>query len=421
MVSDDTYKLCVHQDVRSHAELVALHYPLCVNPGRMPRHSHYCSTMRTVRVVIIGFGAVGQQVAQLLLERSSTLQQRHGVHIRLVAICSQTKGFHREAGLTSADLHNPDNFITGASGAHWLQNEVSTPDVLFECGPSDFDKQPYPSSLPYYRLMLNSGKSIITTSKSALVSHGHECFIASKEHGGYIGLSGAAGAALPALDLLRNSVVGCTVNSIEACLNATSNYILDSLMRGSIIAPNSNEVEEPIKTLDEAIALAQRQGFAERDVTRDLDGFDSMAKVTLLANFGLLPKPATEFTRAQWLWADNVQRSGLSDKNVTPDTLAEWADGSMTPRLVSKLDRNPRAWSLEHNQPSTSLPLWSASVSLQMYPPSHPFSCLRGTSKGILISTEEMGDVFASACGPEPTATAASALKDFEEWLALCT
>ncbi|KAF2163326.1 hypothetical protein M409DRAFT_26363 [Zasmidium cellare ATCC 36951] len=221
-------------------------------------------------------------------------------------------------------------------------------------------------------------------------------------------MSGATGAALPALDLLRGSVLGCTVTKIEGCLNATTNYVLDALMQGSAGTETGQ-----IQTLADAVKVAQSQGFAERDASRDIEEMDSMAKLVLLANFGVFRTLDSDnaIDEVETFRIEDIQRSGLSEMNVTPDVVANWRATSMTPRLVSGLE------SRDTDASSASLGKWTASVSLQTYPSSHPFSSLQGTLKGILIHTEEMGDIFASACGLEPEATAASALKDFRVWL----
>ncbi|KAK4502532.1 hypothetical protein PRZ48_005957 [Zasmidium cellare] len=362
--------------------------------------------MRTVRVAILGQGAVGTRIAHLLLERKDTYHKLYATDIRLVAIFTSSKGLHRAHGISQDEIETPHILQDRPPGANWLENEVGTPDVLFDCGPSDFDRVPEPGSLPYYRLMLAAGKTIIAVSKSALASHGPELATLCKTNDGWIGMSGAAGAALPALDLLRGSVLGCTINKIEGCLNATTNYVLDALMQGSAGAEAG-----AIQTLADAVKVAQSQGFAERDASRDIEGMDSMAKLVLLANFGVL-RILDSAGNQEGLRLDDVHRNGLSNNSVTSEAIAAWNEASMTPRLVSTLEQ-----SRDGNTASGSSGKWTASVSLQTYPSSHPFSSLRGTMKGVLIHTEEMGEIFASACGPEPEATAASALKDFQAWL----
>lgn len=377
--------------------------------------------MTILRIVIVGLGAVGVRLAHLLLSRKALYHRLYAFEIRIVAVCSSTRGLHHEQGVSGAEIDNLADLGLGVPGALWLRDEVGLPDVLFDCGPSDFDKQPHPTFLPYYRLMLGAGKVVITVAKSALVSHGAELMATSKSHGGWIGLSGAAGAALPALDLLQSSVTGCMITKIEACLNATSNYILDSLVRDTTLASLGDQND----ILEAAVGRARSHGFAERDVSRDIGGFDSMVKLLLLANFGMsdsmkdgLASDETSTLTNRWLSSEDVQLSGLNTCNVTRETVEEWKKMSTIPRLVSTLERVkevlPPNDIVSHPGQSGK---WSAHVALKVLPPSHPFSSLHGSSKGIIISTEEFGDIFASAGGSEPDATAFSALKDFQRWL----
>ena len=87
-------------------------------------------------------------------------------------------------------------------------------------------------------------------------------------------------------------------------------------------------------------------------------------------------------------------------------------DTGGTPRLVSTLERVPihsvGAGYATHTN-------WVARVSLQAFPQSHPFSSIQDTTKVILTSTEDFGDIFASVCGSEPDATVTCALKDFRQ------
>jgi homoserine dehydrogenase len=97
-----------------------------------------------------------------------------------------------------------------------------------------------------------------------------------------------------------------------------------------------------------------------------------------------------------------VKVSGI--EGITADHVHHWHEQRVVPRLVGTIKRNEEQ-------------RWTLSVEVKTYPMDHPFALVKGRDKGILISTDLMGDIFASAGGPEPSATAASALKDLEMML----
>jgi homoserine dehydrogenase len=185
--------------------------------------------MRIVRVAIAGYGKVGCTIAQQLLSRRSYYSQRYSTEIRIVAVWRSSTSLYSDAGLEQDQL----------DGGEWHKTQVGTelldvakPDVLFEAGLSDFKTGG--ASLEYMRRALEKGCHVICISKGAVVFDGAGLRDLAKENGAQIGLSGAAGAALPCIDLLKCATLGCAVERIEGILNATSNYMLDYIMTNKV-------------------------------------------------------------------------------------------------------------------------------------------------------------------------------------------
>ena len=327
--------------------------------------------MNVVRVAIAGFGGVGRATANLLLARRERYRQVYGADIRLVAICGSRAGLADPEGLDAGRLEALEPGLTGPAFV-----EASDASILIEAGPSDF--RTGGAGLAYIRSSLLAGRDTIVISKGALVHSGPELQALAHSSGAMLKLSGAAAAALPALDLLEHSLKGCEVLEIEGILNATTNYLLDAMMNQNL-------------GFDEALARAQAGGFAEADPRNDTEGWDTACKLLILANFGL----------NAGLTMDGLAVDGI--QSVTEQRIAAWREQRLVPKLVGSLARTGG--------------VMRATVGIRTYPPDDPLAHVSGKNKAVRITTDAMGETIAFGSGTEPLATAAAALKDLEHIL----
>jgi homoserine dehydrogenase len=327
--------------------------------------------MQQVNVAVAGFGGVGRATAKLLLERRERYRAVNGADVRLVAVCGSRAGRFDPKGLEADGLGALEDGLTGpdfisASGA----------DIVIEAGPTDI--RTGGPGLAYLRAALAEGRDAIAISKGALVHSGRDLRGLAARSGALLRMSGAAAAALPTIDLVEHSLLGCTVLSAEGILNATTNFLLDAMtQRGLDFA--------------EALREAQAKGFAEADPRNDTQGWDTAAKLLILANFGL----------GLDLSLDDVAVSGI--EGVTRADLENWKRDGVAPRLVGSLVREG-----DHMR---------AEVGIRTYRADDPFALVGGKNKAIRIVTDAMGETLAIGAGTEPLATAAAALKDLEHIL----
>ena len=179
-------------------------------------------TVYVLNVAIAGFGGVGRAVAHLLLSRRERYLRLYGTEIRLVAVCGSSSGLADAQGLEPERL---DELEPGLSGPDFVIGSGAT--VLIEAGPSDY--RTGGPGLAYLRRTLAEGIDAIVISKGALVHSGPELRALAEGSGAMLRMSGAAAAALPTIDLVEHSLLGCTVLQVEGILNATTNYLLDAM------------------------------------------------------------------------------------------------------------------------------------------------------------------------------------------------
>ncbi len=175
--------------------------------------------------------------------------------------------------------------------------------------------------------------------------------------------------------MFEYNLAGCQILEIEGVFTGTTNFILnDMLQHGCEFA--------------ESLGKAQAKGIAEPDSSFDVDGWDTAAKITILANTVL----------GADIKIQDIPRQGIS--HVTAEHIRDWKKENLIPRLVGFID-------IKNQQIRTG-------VELRLVPANHPFAHLQGSNKCIRVLTQEMGELVVSGGASAPLATAAAALKDFE-------
>ena len=287
--------------------------------------------MKTVKISIIGFGAVGQGVARSILSKREYLKKQ-GIDLRIVGI-SDSKGSEINAGgidIEKALLRKKQkgSVAVGTSNAVDIIGNVEH-DIVVEATPTNINNgEP---GLDNMRLALKSGKHIVTSNKGPLALHFNELKEAAQDNGLFFRYEATVGGAVPIFNLVHEALAGNTVVGIEGILNGTCNYIL-------------TRMSEERMPYDLVLKEAQELGIAETDPTYDVEGIDSAIKLVIIANsiFGLdstyRDVDVTGITKITPEALDLANRN-----NCVVKLVCEARDGKLTvaPRLVLK--RHPLA------------------------------------------------------------------------------
>lgn len=341
-------------------------------------------TPASPRLLLVGFGPVARAFATLLAERRQALARR-GVAPVITGIASSHGTWLATAGALERDpdaaarvaaqvedgarLEDIDGTRPGVDGMAAIDLRVA--DVLLEATSSDLDTgEP---AADHIRSALEHGMDVVAASKGGLVAHGPELRTAAARAGRRIRYGAATGAALPALDMLEFGLAGAEVERIEGILNGTSNAILTAMRLGGT-------------DFDEALRDAQARGIAEADPRRDVDGWDTAAKLVLLAGAAWGDAPALR----------DVEREGIS--GIAPrDIAAATAAGGML-RLVGAAWREAGTVRIR--------------VAPQALPASHPLSGVDGAEKAVLYETSTLGRITVMGGASSPRGAAAAMLRD---------
>ena len=242
--------------------------------------------MNPQRLSILGLGTVATGVVRILTEHAETMTRRAGCgfEIRHVAVRDASK---------SRDVELAAGVLTTDWRAAATDPEA---DVVLELmGGTTTAREAVLAALA-------AGRHVVTANKALLAEHGDEVFAAAREAGVCVAFEAAVAGGIPIISTLQTSMTSNQIESIEAILNGTSNFILSEMLGKR-------------RSYEDVLAEAQALGYAEADPSMDVDGTDAAQKLTLLTQLAFGKKVAlTEFVRqgidtielADMLYADEI-------------------------------------------------------------------------------------------------------------------
>jgi homoserine dehydrogenase len=331
-----------------------------------------------MRILVAGFGRVGRAAATAITRDRQRLRERYGLDLELAGVVTSRVAWipdpdalaHELAGALNGDgvmrlpgRHEPWTVVEAISelGAHVLVEATSGSIETGEPG------------ISHVRAALGGDMHVVAASKGAFVRHWPEVRALADERDRQVRLGAAAGAALPTLELARTGLAGARIESVDAILNGTTNYIL-------------SKMSEHGSTFEESLRDAQAIGAAEPDPSTDVAGIDTACKLVIVANVAL----------GAGLTLDDVATTGID--GLDPSDLERAAARGRTIRLLGSLRRVGSGWrALVEPTPLRS---------------THPLANVGGLDKGITYVTDTMDRVTVIGGSSSPTGAAAAILRD---------
>ncbi len=206
-----------------------------------------------VPVALLGYGTVGSAVDRLLVESSDDIERATGHRLRVVKALVRDLAKERPGA--------PDPGILTTDFAE-IRDDPSIAVVAEVMGGLD------PAG-GYVRALLDAGKPVVTANKQLVARDGADLFAAASAAGVQLRFEASVCAAIPVVKVLRESLVVSNVHRVLGIVNGTTNFILGQMEEGAEYA--------------DALAEAQRLGYAEADPTDDVTGADAAAKMAILA------------------------------------------------------------------------------------------------------------------------------------------
>ena len=262
-------------------------------------------------VALIGAGTVGREVARAFLERPDALLTADGSRLELVGVAVRDVAKAAAGGI-------PPDLLTDAP-AHLIASPETHVVVEVMGG-----EEP---ARTLVAAALNGGRSVVTANKHLLAHHGPELEAAARRGQTALRFEASVGGGIPVLTPLAADLASNEITRVRGIINGTTNYMLDQM--------------DDDMSYAEALSAAQAAGYAEADPTADVEGFDAVNKLVILARlaFGVWLDPAaipnrnadgavgiTGVTRADMAAANEIglriKLVATASRGGSPDTVA---------------------------------------------------------------------------------------------------
>jgi homoserine dehydrogenase len=216
------------------------------------------------------------------------------------------------------------------------------------------------------------GRPVVTANKALIAHHGAQLAALAESNHAPLMFEASVMGGTPAVKILREALVGDDIESVAGILNGTCNFIL-------------GRMESEGRSFADALAEAQRLGYAEADPTMDVSGADAAHKIAILAALAFDSAPAWEA----------VRYSGVDVIDLIDIRLAK--DLGYRIKLLAMASRDPEGVSV--------------GVRPALLPLGHPLSSVDGALNALFIHGRRVGRLFiqGAGAGAAPTATAVAA------------
>jgi homoserine dehydrogenase len=328
-----------------------------------------------MRIILVGYGVVGKGVTTILARRYSEKIASYGFNPKIVAIADVDGAVINPRGFSPEKLEtfkqkgypisaDPDFGHPGISALEVIESVEA--EVVVEVTPVNI-KNGEPA-LSHITKAFKTGKHVVTTNKGPLALAMPALTELADYNNVFLRFSGTVGGGTPMLEFAKRCLAGDRIMSIKGILNGTTNYILTEMGQNHL-------------PFQEALSNAQRLGYAEREPSMDIDGFDTACKVVILSNW-IMGKKIT---------LKDVARTGIRD--VTLDMLEDAAKRNSTIKLIGAVDDK------------------QASVKPVEIPKTNPL-CVSGVLNAVTFSTEYAADQTLIGRGAGGIETASAVLRD---------
>ena len=310
-----------------------------------------------IKVALLGAGNVGSQAARILVEDNAVLEKRIGAPVELIGIAVRD---------TNASRHwnaDPSLYTTDA------ESLIDAADVVIELtGGIE------PARTRILRA-LEAGKSVVSGNKALLAKHGVELQAAADKSGAQLSYEAAVAGAIPILRPLRDSLAGDRVTRVLGIMNGTTNYILD-------------QMDTTGASFADALAEAQKLGYAEADPTADVEGHDAASKAAIVASLAF----HSTFT------IDDVHTEGIT--SITADDVAAAGADGYVIKLLAICEREGADGA-------------NIRVNPTLIPRQHPLAGVHGAFNAVFVEAENAGELMFYGPGAGGAPTASAVLGDF--------
>jgi homoserine dehydrogenase len=309
-----------------------------------------------VPVALLGYGTVGSAVDRMLRESAEDIERVTGHRLRVVRALVRDPEREREHAPAPGVL--TDDFAT-------IRDDDSIAVVAEVMGGIE------PTG-DYVLELLRAGTPVVSANKQLVARRGADLFAAASEAGVQLRFEASVCAAIPVVKVLREALVATNVHRVLGIVNGTTNFILTEMERGA--------------TYEDALAEAQRLGFAEADPTDDVSGADAAAKMAILATVAFGSRVTLE----------DVQTEGV--EGVEPAHVVAADELGAVVRLIGSAE------------------IVDGSVDVRVHPAlvdrHHPLAAVEGAFNAVMLQGDAIREITLEGPGAGGSETASAVVAD---------
>jgi homoserine dehydrogenase len=310
---------------------------------------------QTVRIGLLGCGNVGGAFVQLIERQAAAIEASTGIRLEVTRVAVRNMSRQR-------DVHLAPGVLTNDAAA--IVDDANVDLVIELIGGIE----------PARELILTAmgkGKPVVTGNKELLANMGTELFAAADAAGVDLLFEAAVAGGIPLIRPLRESLRGEPIRRIMGIVNGTTNYIL-------------TKMTEDGADYADALSEAQRLGYAERDPTADVEGYDAGAKAAIIATIAFGSKVV----------AGDVYHEGIS--GVTKHDIDMASKLGYVIKLLAICEQDAASGEI-------AVRVHPAMVSKQ-----HPLASVRDSFNAVFVEGEASGPLmfYGRGAGGFPTASA---------------
>ena len=305
----------------------------------------------TIKVGLLGCGIVGSGVVRLLTDNAEAIAARVGARIEVGPVAVRNIALDRDVSVPGL-TNDPAEVVRG--------DDV---DIVVEVMGGIEPTRTFISEA------LEGGKSVVTANKELIASLGGELFALAHDKGARLEYEAAVAGSIPIIKPLRESLAGDRVRKVLGILNGTTNYIM-------------TRMTEEGMAFSDALGEAQRLGYAERDPSADIEGFDAASKAAILASLAFDAD----------IVAGDVYREGITA--ITSTDIAHARRMGYVIKLLAIAEQDDG--------------LVGVRVHPALIPEDHPLASVRESFNAVFVEAEAAGDLmfYGRGAGSLPTASA---------------
>lgn len=222
----------------------------------------------------------------------------------------------------------------------------------------------------FVKACLEAGKSVVTSNKELVAAKGFELLGIAKEKNVNFLFEASVGGGIPVLRPMAQCLSANEITDIVGILNGTTNYILDKMVVDNM-------------SFEDALKLAQENGFAEKDPTADIEGHDACRKICILAALGF----------GKHVYPEQVKTKGITE--VTAEDVESAENFNCVIKLIARATKNADG-------------TISADVRPTIIPREHILASVNGVNNAVMVVGDRTGPVlfYGKGAGKFPTASA---------------